>query len=531
MPDSASAPAVTRATVAAAARAFERDFGAAPAGIAHAPGRVNLIGDHTDYNRGLALPLALEHGTAAAFGARDDGAVHCVSADFGESVVVGPGEFGGDGGGDDGGSGRDGGDDGGGSGNPGNPDSARRCNWQDYLRGACIEWRAHLDRDGGMQSRGGKSRGRAGLDFRGANLAIKTALPLGAGLSSSAAFVVAVLRALCAVGGGRWSAAGFAAVARAVENRHAGVQCGIMDPLIAAAARAGHALLIDCRSLRRRHIKLPANWRAVALDTATRRDLQTSDYNRRRAECEQAAAALGVASLREVSATQLRRARGRMDALLYRRARHVVTENARVRAVVDALAAVGAGADAGWPDAEPGIGTGADVGAAAEADANAGAGVGTGAAAGRGTGAGVAAGDNAAAIDAIGKLFAESQLSMTRDFEVGGDALAAMVAAARAHPACIAARQTGAGFAGCAVALVDANADTADFTAATARRYRDIIGRNRGGIIGRGDLTGRNDSSDTDCGDRGDRDSTPAFYPTRGGPGAQVFPRSPRRAL
>ncbi|MDD9821294.1 MAG: hypothetical protein OXU98_00130 [Gammaproteobacteria bacterium] len=508
MPDSASAAAVTRATVAAAARAFERDFGAAPAGIAHAPGRVNLIGDHTDYNRGLALPLALEHGTAAAFGARDDGAVHCVSADLGESVVVGPGGFGGDGGGD-GGSGRDGGDDGGGS---GNPDSARRCGWQNYLHGACVEWRAHLDRDGGMQSRGGESRGRAGsesppgLDFRGANLAIKTALPLGAGLSSSAAFVVAVLRALCAVGGVRGSAAAFAAVARTVENRHAGVQCGIMDSLIAAAARAGHALLIDCRSLRRRHIRWPANWRAVALDTATRRDLQTSDYNRRRAECEQAAAALGVASLREVSATQLRRARGRIDAVLYRRARHVVTENARVRAVVNALAAVGAGADAGI-----GIGTGVGAGAAAEADANVGAGVG----AGVGT---------AAAIDAIGKLFAESQLSMTRDFEVGGDALAAMVAAARAHPACIAARQTGAGFAGCAIALVDANADTADFTAATARRYRDIIGRNRG------DLTGRNDITDTDCGDRGDRDSTPAFYPTHGGPGAQIFPRSPRCA-
>jgi len=469
MPDSAAGP-VTRATVAAAARAFERDFGAAPAGIAHAPGRVNLIGDHTDYNRGLALPLALEHGTAAAFGARNDGAVHCVSADLGESVVVGPGEFGGGDGGDGGG------DDGGGDrGGIGNPDSARRCNWQDYLRGACVEWRAHV---GGIRTPGGKSRGRAGGDFRGANLAIKTALPLGAGLSSSAAFVVAVLRALCAVGGVRWSAAGFAAVARAVENRHAGVQCGIMDPLIAAAARAGHALLIDCRSLRRRHIKLPANWRAVALDTVTRRDLQTSDYNRRRAECEQAAAALGVASLREVSATQLRRARGSMDALLYRRARHVVTENARVRAVVDALAAVGGGgvADAG---------------------------------------------------DAIGKLFAESQLSMTRDFEVGGDALAAMVAAARAHPACIAVRQTGAGFAGCAVALVDANANTADFTAATARRYRDIIGRNRGDLTGRG----RNDSSDSDCGDRGDRDSTPAFYPTRGGPGAQVFPRSLRRAL
>ncbi|MDD9810568.1 MAG: hypothetical protein OXU71_02460 [Gammaproteobacteria bacterium] len=516
MPDSASAAAVTRATVAAAARAFERDFGAAPAGIAHAPGRVNLIGDHTDYNRGLALPLALEHGTAAAFGARDDGAVHCVSADLGESVVVGAGEFGdGDGGGDDGGSGRGGGDDG----DRDNPDSTRRCNWQDYLRGACIEWRAHLDRDGGMQFPGRESRARAGfesppgLDFRGANLAIKTALPLGAGLSSSAAFVVAVLRALCAVGGVRWRAAAFAAVARAVENRHAGVQCGIMDPLIAAAARAGHALLIDCRSLRRRHIKLPANWRAVALDTATRRDLQTSDYNRRRAECEQAAAALGVASLREVSATQLRRARGSIDALLYRRARHVVTENARVRAVVDALAAVGAG---GVADA--GIGIGAGAGAAAEADVNVGAGVG----AGVGT---------AAAIDAIGKLFAESQSSMTRDFEVGGDALAAMVAAARAHPACIAARQTGAGFAGCVIALVDANADTADFTAATARRYRDIIGRNRGGIIGRGDLTGRNDSSDSDCGDRGDRDSIPAFYPTRGGPGAQVFPRSLRRAL
>lgn len=385
-------------SAARAAQTFQRAFGSRPAAVAHAPGRVNLIGDHTDYNGGHVLPLALEHGTAAAYQARDDFEVHCVSADLGQTAVIGPGDLG--------------------------PGASRPSGWRAYLRGALVEWRAFIDRGGNRRA------------LRGANIAVKTALPIGAGLSSSAAFEVAVLRALCAVNGIRWRAQAMAEVARAAENRHAGVQCGIMDPLCAAAARAAHALSIDCRSLRRRHIKLPPGWRVVVMDTATRRDLQTSDYNRRRAECEQAAAALGAASLREVSETRLERARAKMDAVLYRRARHVITENQRARRAKAALE----NADAG----------------------------------------------------AVGELFAQSQRSMTRDFQVGGDALNAMVAAAQTHPACHAARQTGAGFAGCAVALVDAGAD--DFTAVTARRYRRRTGL------------------------------TPAFYATRGGGGAAIFP-------
>jgi len=382
-------------SAAQAAQIFQRAFGARPAAVAHAPGRVNLIGDHTDYNGGHVLPLALEHGTAAAFSARDDFEVHCFSADLGETAVIRPGDL--------------------------DPGASRWCGWRAYLRGVLVEWRARI--------------GGNGLALRGANLAVKTALPMGAGLSSSAAFEVAVLRALCAVNRIRWRASAMAEAARAAENRHAGVQCGIMDPLCAAAARAGHALSIDCRSLRRRHIELPPGWRVVVMDTATRRDLQTSHYNRRRTECEQAAAALGAASLREVSETQLERARAKMDAVLYRRAKHVITENKRARAAPAALAAADAGA--------------------------------------------------------VGELFAQSQLSMTRDFEVGGDALSAIIAAAQTHPACHAARQTGAGFAGCAVALVDAGAD--DFTAVTARRYRRHT------------------------------HLTPAFYTTRGGGAAAIF--------
>lgn len=347
---------------------FRRIFAARPDATAHAPGRVNLIGDHTDYNDGYAMPLALQQGTQVAFATRDDGIIRCVAADFNEQETrfdINAKVQAGDG-------------------------------WQRYVRGAAAELRAF-----------------AGHDLRGADMLIQTELPIGAGLSSSAALEVAVLRALCSANDIAWRADAMAKLARRAEHVYAGVQCGILDQLCVAHAKA-NPLLLDCRAQTFREVALPTGWTAVAVDSGTRRELQTSAYNARREECAQAAAALGVSSLRDASADDLSALKG--DSILYRRARHVTSENARVLAAAAAFA---------------------------NADA-----------------------------DALGAIFAASHRSLRDDFEVGGAALDAVVAAAVSHSACIGARQTGAGFAGCVVAVVAAAA-VEGFVGDIARKYSD----------------------------------------------------------
>ena len=373
-----------------AADIFLRVFGAPPKAVAHAPGRVNLIGEHTDYNDGLAMPMALEQTTATAFGARNDGMVHCLAADFGgEQARI-----------------------------DANAAIKQAKGWQKYVRGVVCELRKF-----------------AGCDLRGGNLVIKSALPIGAGLSSSAALELSVLRALCHLNGIPWRVIKMAKLAQTAENIHAGVNCGIMDQMCVACGKKQHALLLDCRTLRRRLVPLPQKWLVVVMDTATRRSLRSSTYNKRRAECMQAAKTLGVRALRDASMRLLADAAPAMDTAIYHRALHVIGENARVRAAQKAFADK----------------------------------------------------DDAAAAE----LFAESHRSLRDNFAVGGDGLDVMVAAAVAHPACIGARQTGGGFAGCAVALVQAGG-VEDFIAATARRYR-----RRTGLI-------------------------PAFYRSRGGNGAYI---------
>lgn len=353
-----------------AAGVFRRTFGTDPEAVAHAPGRVNLIGDHTDYEEGFAMPMALDQTTAAAFRARDDGIVRCVAADFGgESARID-------------------------SAAP----SGRPAGWRKYVAGAVWELRKF-----------------AGRDLRGADLAIKSSLPIGAGLSSSAALELATLRALCQANRISWQPARMAALAQTAENVHAGVACGIMDQMTVACGREGHAIFLDCRSLRRRFVPLPPEWAVVVADSGTRRSLRSSAYNRRRAECARAAEILGVRVLRDASMRMLDKAAPGMDKALHRRALHVIGENARTRAAMRAFFC----------------------------------------------------GDATAA----GALFGESHRSLRDNFEAGGSGLEAAVSAAVAHPACIGARQTGAGFAGCAVALVHADG-AADFVAATSRRCR-----------------------------------------------------------
>ncbi len=231
---------------------------------------------------------------------------------------------------------------------------------------------------------------------------------MGAGLSSSASYELAVARAFAVVSGFDWDARKMALVGQTAENKWVGVNCGIMDQMISAAGKQGHALLIDCRSLENTLVKLPAETVVVILDTSTRRGLVDSQYNERRAQCEQAAAFFGVTALRDVTVEQFEARAGDLDNLPRRRARHVITENART--------------------AE----------AARTSDAT-----------------------------VFGRLMDASHQSLRDDFEVTNDALNQIVDCARKIPGCYGARMTGAGFGGCAVALV---------AAAAAERFTAVIG-------------------------------------------------------
>jgi galactokinase len=240
-------------------------------------------------------------------------------------------------------------------------------------------------------------------------------VPRGAGLSSSAAIELATARAFHAVTGFDWDAATMALIGQRAENDWVGVNCGIMDQMISAAGQAGHALLIDCRSLGAQAVPLPAGTAVVILDTATRRGLVESAYNERRAQCEAAARYFGVRALRDVSVDQFAAQAAGLDDVTLRRARHVITENARTLAAADAMR--------------------------------------------RGDAAG------------LGRLMDASHTSLRDDFEVTNDALNVMVACAQQAPGCYGARMTGAGFGGCAVALVDAERATV-FAEAVADRYQ-----------------------------------------------------------
>jgi galactokinase len=273
---------------------FATRYERAPRTVAEAPGRVNLIGEHTDYNQGHVLPVAIDRTLAVAVSPSDDGVVRAYAVDFDETD-----EF---------------------------PTSAPRRtksgDWRNYVRG--LVW-AFL---------------RAGIPLPGADIAFTGDIPMGAGLSSSAALEVAVAAALSAAGGTSLEHRQIALIAHRAENRFVGVRCGVMDQLITSLGRKGHALLIDCKSLETADIPLNLADRGIAIviiDSGVRRSLSDTPYNQRRRECAEAARALGVRALRDVDETNLD---SRFDALpdtLRRRARHVVTEEGRVLAAVEAL--------------------------------------------------------------------------------------------------------------------------------------------------------------------------------------------------
>ena len=275
------------------AQRFEQAFGAAPALMARAPGRVNLIGEHTDYNDGFVLPAAISVESRIAASPRGDGVIRVVACDFGGAVAEWQVDA------------------------PFAPHRAEP--WADYIRAMTASM---------------VERGHA---LAGADIAVSGTVPKGAGLSSSASLMVGIGTALAALSGLAIVPSDMASMAQAGECDHVGVRCGIMDQLASAAGRKDHALMIDCRSLDVRPVALPAGMEILIVHSGVERGLVEGAYNERRAQCEAAAAAVGVAALRDADLAMLERAR--LDPLTLARARHVVTENDRVLAAAEALVA------------------------------------------------------------------------------------------------------------------------------------------------------------------------------------------------
>lgn len=269
---------------------FAAAFGFAPGGVAFAPGRVNLIGDHVDYCDGIVLPMPLEMGTAVAWQQRDSRGFEVRAADYpGETYSF----------------------------NPETP-PPRGDSWHSLVHGMA----ALLH--------------EAGVSPKGLDLVIAGNLPRGAGLSSSASLCIAIGRAMLeACSNDAIPPERLAKLAQQVEHRFAGVACGIMDQMAIAAGKPGAAMLLDCRSLEWRQVDLPEDWCVMVVQSGVERELVDGAYNARRSECESAARKLDVASLRDVDPEEADFSA--LDDVEGRRARHVVFEIDRTRRAAGAI--------------------------------------------------------------------------------------------------------------------------------------------------------------------------------------------------
>jgi galactokinase len=364
-------------TPAALRERFRRLHGGEPV-LFRAPGRVNLIGEHTDYNDGFVMPAAIDRHTWVAAAPRDDRRVAIRSENLADSVTL----------------------------DLDDPDPRPRRHWSDLPRGVTTTLE------------------RAGHRLRGASLLVQGDLPLGSGLGSSAAFEVATAGALLHLAGVTLDPLEVARLCQQAEHEFAGTRCGIMDQLASCRGREGRAILLDCRSLVVREVPLPPRLRVVVSDSMVRRRLAESGYNRRRAECEEAVRILAAAlphvrALRDVTPADLERERARLSDALYRRCRHVISENRRVLETAEAL--------------------------------------------------------ERADLDAVGASMAASHESLRTDYEVSCPELDLLVETARSLPGVVGARMTGAGFGGSTVNLVHEDA-VPQFTRALAERYRRATG-------------------------------------------------------
>jgi galactokinase len=360
--------------VAGATDLFHALTGSEPEGVWSAPGRANLIGEHTDYNDGFVLPFAIQHRTAAAARLRGDGRIRVASTFAPEPVEVALADL-------------DALFRAGGRRN-GAPSVPTVPEWAAYPLGVAWALRALIP-------------DWAGGTLPGVDIAIASDVPVGAGLSSSAAIEGAAASALNELWGLGLDPVTLAQVGRRAENEAVGAPTGIMDQMASMLGHADAAVFLDCRSLETRSIPLgfaEAGLEVLVIDTGVKHAHSTGGYGERRASCERGAAALGVAALRDVTPADLPRAAELLDDVDFRRVRHVVTEDQRVLDTVDALAADGP--------------------------------------------------------RAIGDLLVASHASMRDDFEISIPELDTAVDTALAHGA-VGARMTGGGFGGAAIALVD----------------------------------------------------------------------------
>jgi galactokinase len=275
---------------------YKEQFKQSGTRVFQAPGRVNLIGEHTDYNDGFVMPATIDFHTWIAAGPRDDSSLVIHSVEFQETVAV---EL------------------------QGNAPESRK-HWSDYPIGVALELR------------------RAGVRVSGANLLVAGNVPLGAGLSSSASIEVATGFALSMLAGAAIDLSQLALICQRAENEFVGARCGIMDQFISAHGKANHALLLDCRSLRYELFPLPQGISLVICDTGIKHLIAGGEYNLRRRECEEGVELLrrmlpSIKALRDVSLEELERNAGRLPPTIYRRCRHVVSENERTLAAARAL--------------------------------------------------------------------------------------------------------------------------------------------------------------------------------------------------
>jgi galactokinase len=351
----------------------------APVAVVRAPGRVNLIGEHTDYNEGFVLPAAIDREVWIAFRPAD-GLVELTSTQLAETATARLDEL--------------------------SPRDGRRGGWIDYVVGTAWAMR------------------HAGLPVRGFRGVLDSDVPVGSGLSSSAAMELASSWALADPEAERPEPARMAAICQRGENVYVGVNCGIMDQFASAAGVAGAALLLDCRSLDATPAPLPAGLALVVCDTGSPHRLEASAYNERRSECEEGVRIIAtrepsVRSLRDVDEAMLGRYRRLLSERVAARCEHVVREDVRVGQAAAALAT----------------------------------------------------GD----LDLIGRLFAASHASLRDLYEVSSPELDLMVAIATSVPGVVAARMTGAGFGGCTVNLVRPDAVEA-LRSAVLERYPAVTG-------------------------------------------------------
>ena len=279
---------------------FHQAFnGQSPSLIARAPGRINLIGEHTDYHDGFVLPAAIDREVLIAAGPRSDQTLQVLATAYNEHATIDLRTLQVAG-------------------------LAGKTRWTDYIAGTA--W----------------ALGEAGHKLVGTNMAVRSDVPIGAGLASSACLEMAVARALCAIGGIPWDAVVMAKLARKAENAFVGVHCGIMDQLVSGIGVAGHALLLDCRSLTVEPVTIPADLSIDVMDTGIRRTLDTTEYAARRDACTVALSATqerqaDIRTLRDVDLPLLESIRQEVGITTFRRAAHVIAENARPAQLATAL--------------------------------------------------------------------------------------------------------------------------------------------------------------------------------------------------